>query len=145
MSPRRLLSLIFLLLALPVAPATLAGTELHCPASLPQRPPGDAVPPGWSLRGAVTELHLQRAAFYDGDPAGLGPLAPVATHRVGRVETSTWLFEGTESERVWIGCLYRDATAVVARPLPPGLHECTTTLRLNALGDPAGPISIECH
>ena len=122
-----------------------AGTELHCPATLAQVPVADGVPPGWVVHGPAGELRLQRAAFYDGDPVGLGSLAPDSTHRSGLVETSTWSFAGGDSAQVWIACLYRDATAVVARPLPQGLHQCTTTLRLTAMGDPSGTLSIRCQ
>jgi hypothetical protein len=127
----------------PIASST--GTELHCPATLAQVPVADGVPPGWVVHGPAAELRLQRAAFYDGDPVGLGSLAPESTHRSGLVETSTWSFAAGDSAQVWIACLYRDATAVVARPLPQGLHQCTTTLRLTALGDPSGALAIRCQ
>jgi hypothetical protein len=142
-------------LALPMPPSTAnaaappiamsAGTELHCPATLAQVPVADGVPPGWVVHGPAAELRLQRAVFYNGDPVGLGSLAPDSTHRSGLVETSTWSFAVGDSAQVWIACLYRDATAVVARPLPQGLHQCTTTLRLNAMGDPSGALAILCQ
>jgi hypothetical protein len=136
-------------LALPVRPACAAapttGTELHCPATLVQAPVTDDVPAGWVVHGETGRLPLQRAAFYDGDPVGLGALAPDTTRRSGLTETSTWRFDGTDSGRVWLGCLYRDASAVVARPLPGGLRQCTTTLRLTSLGDPAGQVSVSCR
>jgi hypothetical protein len=125
--------------------AAPAATDLHCPATLAQAPVTNDVPPGWIVHGTPAELRLQSAAFYDGDPIGLGPLAPDSTHRNGQTETSTWLFDAGDSARVWIGCRYRDATAVVARPLPAGLHQCTTTLRLTTLGDPAGQLSVQCR
>jgi hypothetical protein len=129
------------------APAitTPGGTELHCPATLAQMPVADGVPPGWVVHGPAGELRLQRATFYAGDPVGLGSLAPDSTHRSGLVETSTWSFPGGDSAQVWIACLYRDASAVVARPLPQGLHQCTTTLRLTAMGDPSGALAIQCR
>ncbi len=120
-------------------------TEFRCPATLAQAPVADGVPPGWVVHGSAGELALQRALFYDGDPVGLGARAPDATRRSGLTETSTWLFGPADSAQVWIGCLYRDTTAVVARPLPGGLRQCTTTLRLTALGDPAGPVSVQCR
>jgi hypothetical protein len=119
--------------------------ELRCPPTLAQMPVANGVPPGWIVHGGPGELPLQGAAFYDGDPVGLGTLAPDATHRNGQTETSTWLFGGGDSAHVWIGCRYRDATAIVARPLPAGLHQCTTTLRLSPLGDPSGPLSVRCR
>ena len=127
------------------AAAAAAGTEFHCPATLAQMPVANDVPPGWVVHGTPRELRLQSAAFYDGDPVGLGSLAPDSTSRSGQTETSTWTFGVTDSTQVWIGCRYRDATAVVARPLPAGLHQCTTTLRLTALGDPTGPMSVRCR
>ena len=122
----------------------VGATELHCPATLAQVPVADGVPQGWIVHGTPRELRLQRATFYDGDPVGLGTLVPDATHRHGLTETSTWLFEARDSAHVWIGCMYRDATAVVARQLPAGLHQCTTVTRLTTLGDPAEPLSVQC-
>ena len=127
-------------------PATASGpTDLHCPATLAQMPVADDMPQGWLVHGTRRELRLQRATFYDGDPVGLGTLAPDATHRTGLTETSTWQFGAGDSSRVWIGCFYRDASAVVARPLPGGLHQCTTVTRLTALGDPSEPLSVQCR
>ena len=122
-----------------------AATSFHCPASLAQQPVPDGLPQGWSIHGRSGELLLQRAAFYDGDPAGLGTLAPESTRRSGLTETSTWSFAAGDSAHVWLGCLYRDATAIVARPLPGGLRQCTTVLRLTTLGDPAEPLSVQCR
>jgi len=119
--------------------------ELQCPATLAQAPVAERLPAGWVVHGAPGELPLQRAAFYDGDPVGLGTLAPDATQRSGLVETSTWHFDADASAHVWLGCLYRGATAVVARPLPSGLRQCAATLRLTSLGDPAGAMSVRCR
>jgi hypothetical protein len=130
--------------ATPASPPT-SGTELHCPAALVQAAVADGVPDGWVLHAERGRVPLQRAAFYDGDPVGLGTLAPDTTHRNGLIETSTWHFDTTDSGRVWLGCLYRDAAAVIARPLPSGLHQCTTTLRLTALGEPAEALSVRCR
>jgi hypothetical protein len=138
-------------LALPCAQAAWASAEapteadLRCPASLAQRSDARNVPPGWIVHDAPGEQPLQGAAFYQGDPVGLGSLAPDSTHRSGQTETSTWLFGADDSARVWIGCRYRDAPAIVARPLPAGLHQCTTTLRLTSLGDPSGPVAVQCR
>jgi hypothetical protein len=129
--------------ATPPAPVSGA-TELHCPATLAQVPVADNVPQGWVVHGTPGELRLQRAVFYDGDPVGLGMLAPDSTHRSGLTETSTWRFGAGDSGQVWIGCHYRDATAVVARPLPGGLRQCTTVTRLTPLGDPSEPLSVRC-
>lgn len=122
-----------------------AGLELHCPATLARTPVADGLPSGWVLHGAPDELRLQRAAFYEGDPVGLGTLAPESTRRSGLTETSTWRFAPGDSAQVWLACLYRGATAVVARPLPGGLHQCTTVLRLTPLGDPSEPLSVRCR
>ena len=127
------------------APATASDIELHCPATLAEAPVADRVPAGWVVHAVAGELPLQRAAFYDGDPVGLGTLPPDATHRKGLTETSTWHFDTTDSARVWLGCLYRGADAVVARPLPPGLHQCAATLRLTSLGDPVEAVSVRCR
>ena len=127
------------------ADASSAATSFHCPASLVQQPVPDGLPQGWSVHGRSGELLLQRAAFYDGDPVGLGTLAPDATRRSGLTETSTWSFAATDSSHIWLGCLYRDATAVIARPLPGGLHQCTTVLRLTPLGDPSEALSVVCR
>jgi hypothetical protein len=108
-------------------------------------PVADNMPQGWVVHGTPREQRLQRATFYDGDPVGLGTLVPDATHRAGLTETSTWLFGTGDSAHVWIGCFYRDASAVVARPLPGGLHQCTTVTRLTALGDPSEPLSVQCR
>ncbi|HEY8976542.1 MAG TPA: STY0301 family protein [Burkholderiaceae bacterium] len=126
-------------------PPSSAGTELHCPATLAQAPVAEGLPNGWVLHGAPAELHVQRATFYDGDPVGLGTLAPDTTRRSGLTETSTWSFATSDSARVWLGCLYGGATAIVARPLPAGLHQCTTVLRLTPLGDPSEPLSVRCR
>jgi len=130
--------------AAPTDPAPLA-TRFHCPASLVQQPVADGLPPGWVVHGPAGELRLQRAAFYDGDPVGLGTLAPDSTRRSGFIETSTWSFADGDSARVWLGCLYRNATAVVARPLPGGLHQCTTVLRLTSLGEPSDTLEVQCR
>jgi hypothetical protein len=127
------------------SPAASGDIELQCPATLAQAPVAERLPAGWVVHGVSGELPLQRAAFYDGDPVGLGTRAPDATHRSGLTETSTWRFDADESTHVWLGCFYRGATAVVARPLPPGLHQCAATLRLTSLGDPAGPLSVRCR
>jgi hypothetical protein len=129
------------------APASTnpAAMELHCPATLAQAPVADGLPSGWVVHGAPNQLHLQRATFYDGDPVGLGTLAPDTTHRSGLMETSTWSFAPGDSDQVWLGCLYGGATAVVARPLPGGLHQCTTVLRLTSMGDPSEPLSVRCR
>src|ERR1700712_3142278 len=92
-----------------VTPTAPAGAVYRCPATLSQSPVADAVPPGWELRSAPGQFALQRAAFYDGDPVGLGSLVPDATRRVGGTELSTGVFAGDDSARVWLGCLYRDA------------------------------------
>jgi hypothetical protein len=126
-------------------PAANPGVDLHCPATLSQSPVADGMPPGWLLRSVPGELALQRAAFYDGDPVGLGSLVPDTTHRVGSTEISTWVFGGDDSAHVWIGCLYRDAAAVVARQLPTGLRQCTTRTRLTAMGDPSALLSVQCR
>ena len=126
-------------------PAAGGDLELQCPATLAQAPVAERVPAGWVVQGVPGELPLQRAAFYDGDPVGLAMRPPDATHRSGLVETSTWRFDTTDSAHVWLGCLYRGATAVVARPLPPGLQQCVARLRLTSLGDPAGSLSVRCH
>jgi len=126
-------------------PSTAGGTELRCPATLAQAPVAEGLPSGWVLHGEPAELPVQRAAFYDGDPVGLATLAPDTTRRNGLTEISTWSFAATDSAHVWLGCLYRDATAVVARPLPGGLRQCTTVLRLTPLGDPSEPLSVRCR
>jgi hypothetical protein len=110
-----------------------------------QRPVADDLPQGWVIHPGPGGLSLERAAFYDGDPVGLGALAPDATHRNGVTETSTWSFEPGGSAHVWLGCLYRDATTVVARPLPDGLHQCVTVLRLTPMGDPSEAVSVRCR
>jgi hypothetical protein len=130
--------------AAPADPTTLA-TRFHCPASLVQQPVADGLPPGWVVHGPPVELPLRRAAFYEGDPVGLATLAPDSTRRSGFIETSTWSFADGDSARIWLGCLYRDATAVVARPLPAGLHRCTTVLRLTSLGDPSETLEVQCR
>lgn len=130
--------------AAPPSPSP-GGMELHCPATLAQAPVADGLPSGWVVHGAPDQLHLQRATFYDGDPVGLGTLAPDTTHRSGLTETSTWSFAPGDSAQVWLGCLYSGATAVVARPLPGGLHQCTTVLRLTSMGDPSEPLSVRCR
>lgn len=132
-------------LAYAATPSTPEGADLRCPATIAQMPVADDVPQGWVVHGTSAELRIQSAAFYDGDPVGLGSLAPDSTHRSGQTETSLWLFGPGDSARVWIGCRYRDATAVVARQLPAGLHQCTTTMRLTTLGDPAGQLSVQCR
>jgi len=131
--------------AIAASDTTATAVEIHCPARLSQMPVAAGVPPGWVVQGGSGELTLQRAIFYDGDPVGLGARVPDATHRNGQIETSTWQLGTGDSARVWIACLYRDATPVVARSLPTDLHQCTTTLRLNALGDPAGVLSVQCR
>ena len=125
--------------------ADVLATRFKCPDSLAQQPVADGLPAGWVVHGDPGELLLQRAAFYDGDPVGLGTLAPDTTRRNGLVETSTWSFASGDSAHVWLGCLYRDATAMVARPLPDGLRQCTTVLRLTALGDPSEILSVQCQ
>ena len=110
-----------------------------------QRPVADGLPQGWVVHAEPGALLLERAGFYDGDPVGLGTQAPDSTHRSGLTETSTWSFEAGHSAHVWLGCLYRDASAVVARPLPDGLHQCTTVLRLTPLGDPSEMVSVQCR
>jgi len=134
--------------AAPASTATVAvagDTELHCPATLAQAPVTDGVPAGWIVHGEVGRLPLQRATFYDGDPAGLETIAPDTTRRSGLIETSTWSFPPGDSAHVWLGCLYRGATAVVARPLPGGLRQCTTVLRLTPLGDPLEAMPVRCR
>jgi hypothetical protein len=131
--------------AAPSSPEAGGGTELHCPATLAQAPVADSLPAGWVVHGEPGRLPLQRAAFYDGDPVGLGTLAPDTTRRNGLVETSTWSFAPGDSAHVWLGCLYRGAAAVVARPLPDGLRQCTTVLRLTPLGDPSEALSVRCQ
>lgn len=125
------------------APPT-ESASLRCPATIAQSALADDLPQGWVVHGASGELRLLSAAFYEGDPVGLGSLAPESTHRNGQTEISIWRFGPGDSARAWIGCHYRDATTVVARPLPPGLHQCTTILQLTTLGDPAGPLSVLC-
>jgi hypothetical protein len=126
-------------------PVFAAATEIRCPSTLVQAPTPQSVPSDWIVRGAPDELSLQRAAFYNGDPGGLGTLAPDSTHRSGTTETSTWNFSGDGSAAIWIGCLYRDGTAVVAQPLPPGVRRCTTRTRVTPMGDPAGLLSVTCN
>lgn len=131
------------------ARAASTPTDLRCPATLAQMPMADGMPPGWIVHAQPGQWRLQRATFYDGDPVGLATLVPDATHRNGQTETSTWRFgaDGVarDSAKVWLACLYRDATAVVTRPLPAGLHQCTTVLRLTPLGDPLEPLSVACR
>jgi hypothetical protein len=119
--------------------------SLQCPERLVQRPVAEALPPGWVAHAEAGGLPLERVGFYDGDPVGLGALAPDATHRDGLIETSTWSFEPGRSARVWLGCLYRGASAILARPLPSGLSRCTTVLRLTRLGDPSEAVSVQCR
>ncbi len=142
-----ILAVVMLLVALPARAArdVDASPDLHCPLHLAQMPVADGVPAGWIVHAQPGELRLQRATFYDGDPVGLATLPPDATHRSGLTETSTWHFGAGDSARVWLACLYRDATTVVARPLPPGLQQCTTVLRLTALGEPSEPVSVACR
>ena len=149
-SVRRLLAVIaFVAASMPLAFAATPSPDLRCPSHLSQMTVADGVPPGWIVHAQPGELPLQRAAFYDGDPVGLATLVPDATHRSGLTETSTWRFgvgsAQADSARVWLGCLYRDATAVVARPLPGGLQQCTTVLRLTPLGEPMEPLSLACR
>jgi hypothetical protein len=133
-------------LAATLSPAALASaTEIHCPATIAQAPAAHAVPDDWVVRGAPAELALQRAAFYDGDPGGLGSLAPESTRRSGSTETSTWNFTGERLAPIWIGCLYRDGTTVVARRLPDSVRRCTTRLRVTAMGDPTDLLSVTCN
>jgi hypothetical protein len=134
-----------LALAAPRAVLAASAIGFHCPGSLAQQAVVDRLPAGWSVHGPPAEERLQRIAFYDGDPAGLGALAPDATRRSGLVETSTWTFADGDSARVWLGCLYRDTAAVVARPLPGGLTQCTTVLRLTPLGDPSEAGAVQCR
>lgn len=120
-------------------------TRFQCPARLVQGFTADGLPPGWIVHAAPAGLPLERAGFYDGDPVGLGTLAPDTTRRAGLIETSTWTFEADDSAHVWLGCLYHGASAVVARPLPGGLHQCTTVLRLTPMGDPLETVSVQCR
>ena len=89
--------------------ATSGDIELQCPATLAQAPVAERLPAGWVVHAVPGELPLQRAAFYDGDPVGLGTRAPDATHRSGLTETSTWRFDAEESTHVWLGCRCRRA------------------------------------
>jgi hypothetical protein len=125
-------------------PALPGAAEIRCPATLSQLPLADSVPAGWIVRSAPGELELQRAAFYEGDPVGMGSLVPDSTHRAGSMETSTYTFASDDSTRFWIGCLYRDVTAVVTRQLPAGLRQCTTRTRLSRMGDPVALLSVRC-
>ena len=129
---------------LPAATSACA-TDIHCPATIAQAPAAHAVPDDWVVRGAPAELALQRAAFYDGDPGGLGWLAPESTRRTGSTETSTWNFTGERAAPIWIGCLYRGGTTVVARRLPDDVRRCTTRLRVTAMGDPTALLSVTCN
>ena len=136
----------------PPTPTPSTTSELRCPSTLAQSPVAEGVPPGWVLHAPPGQLRLQRAAFYDGDPVGLATLVPDTTHRNGLTETSTWHFEADgeapdarDSAQVWLACLYRDTTTIVARPLPPGLRQCTTVSRLTPLGDPSEAVSVDCR
>ena len=144
-APRALPALAAAALAFAAGPALAATTEIRCPATLAQAPVPQSVPSDWIVRGAPDERTLQRAAFYNGDPGGLGTLSPDSTQRSGTIETSTWNFSADATAPVWIGCLYRDGTAVVARPLPPNVRRCTTRTRVTAMGDPAGLLSVTCN
>jgi hypothetical protein len=141
---RRTTAAAVLAATLPAA-AIASATEIHCPATIAQAPAAHAVPEDWVVRGAPAELALQRAAFYDGDPGGLGSLTPESTRRAGSTETSTWEFTGERVAPIWIGCLYRDGTTVVARRLPENVRRCTTRLRVTAMGDPTDLLSVTCN
>jgi hypothetical protein len=142
--PRALLAASIVAAAAIGSPAARA-SAIACPGTLTQSAQPERLPAGWELRSTPGELPLQRVTFYDGDPAGMGTHAPESTRRVGSTETSVYAFSGDESPSAWIGCLYRDATAVVAQRLPAHVRRCTTTTRLSALGDPLAPLSVDCR
>ena len=81
------------------AAAPTAHTDLRCPPTIPQVAVVDDLPQGWVVHGVSGELRLQSAAFYEGDPVGLGALAPESTHRSGQTEISLWRFGPGESAR----------------------------------------------
>ena len=124
--------------------ASASTTEIRCPAVITQALTTTGVSDDWVVRGAPAELVPQRAAFYDGDPAALGSLAPESTHRIGSTEISTWNFAGERPASIWIGCLYRDDTTVAARQLPENVRRCTTRMRVTAMGDPTDLLSVTC-
>ena len=127
------------------AAALASATEIRCPAVIAQTPAANAIPDDWVVRGAPAELALQRAAFYDGDPGALGSIAPESTDRIGSTETSTWNFATERPSPIWIGCLYRDGTTVVARRLPDTVRRCTTRMRITPMGDPTDLLSVVCN
>jgi len=124
-------------------PVHATASAIRCPETLAESALADRLPAGWELRSVPGELAVQRAAFYDGDPAGQGTHAPQATRRAGSTETSTYVFAG-DGESAWIGCFYGDTSAVVTRRLPADVRQCVTRTHLSHLGEPLRLLSVDC-
>ncbi len=125
---------------LPAITLTLAftpggnATELACPDAILETPSAATTQGPWRLAAAAGERPLDHAGIYLGAPGQLEAQVPDFTRKKQHTETVTWRLKRADGDRYWIGCSYVGTTAMMVRPVEPGIQECEATYELLRTG-----------
>jgi hypothetical protein len=82
---------------------------------------------GWTVRPLESQRPLRFITLFDGHPSERASLKPDGEPEAPS-NLAKWLFpSGTKN--IWLACHYRDTGAVLIKPLPNDLKQCTATYR----------------
>jgi len=128
--------------ALCVASASLSATAetFNCPAAFPnQAIQFSPTPDGW-IGGPGDAAPLYSAEVFDGPPEQRASLQPGASSKT----TSSWTFEGSYPQGIWLQCTYAGGALMLSRRLPKVPAVCIASYPKMSKGRPVS-VLFDCH
>jgi hypothetical protein len=101
---------------------------------------------GWKGSVSDTPNRFINVMIYDGPPEQMASLVPTKQGRLGNKEFATWDLRpiSKPARESWISCFYDGTNAVLSRPLPKDVTECTVTYNPRQKGGPGYVERISC-
>jgi len=119
---------------------TAAAETFSCPAAFPhQAIPFSPTTDGW-IRAHGDDAPLYSTEVFDGPPEQRASLQPGASSR----NSSSWTFEGSYPEGIWVQCTYAGGALTLTRRLPNVPTVCIASYPKMSKGRPVS-VSFDCH
>jgi hypothetical protein len=140
-------NIFFVLAVLVLTVCATHAQEIVCPDTISvEQKPGPPVE-GWKASVEKGINRFSNVMFYDGPLEQMASLVPDKQWRKGDKEYATWeLGPITDPSReIWLSCQYSGTLAVLSRPLPRDVAECTVTYNpRHGTSDPGYVERISC-
>jgi hypothetical protein len=122
-------NVVFVLAAFVWAACAAKAQNIVCPDTISVEQKLSQPVEGWKGSVETGINRFSNVMFYDGPLEQMASLVPDKQWRKGDKEYATWKL-GPKSEpnrEIWISCQYSGTFAVLSRPLPREVTECTVT------------------